>query len=192
MEPPNLHLVDDNGKQLNSNIVEAVNQIASAVFGSYSRCDAAEVSNALEDSARVAARRLEKTRFLPNLAGFVWKTARNKMMTSLRSRSREEPVDLDALDSRADVHSDPQRLELEIAVRQAVAHLSERERTILIMKSQNYSGKEIGRHLNMSQRNVDTIACRTRDKLLEMLGPVSRLRTVRKSALDRGAVLGRK
>lgn len=192
METPNLHLVDDNGEQLSGNIVDAVNQIARAVFGSYSTCDAAEVSNALEDSARVAARRLGKGRSLPNLTGFVWKTLRNKMMASLRSRSREERVEPEALDGRADIRSEPQRLELEIAVHQALALLSERERTILIMKSQNYSGREIGRHLNMSQRNVDTIACRTRDKVQAMLGPVARLRILQKVAPGRGAGFGRK
>ena len=43
------------------------------------------------------------------------------------------------------------------------------------MKSQGLSAKEIGRYLSMSAINVDTTACRAREKVCNILGHCPRV-----------------
>ena len=170
MKTPRLHLVDDNGDELSGRIADAVNKTAPVLFDRYRSCDPAEISNVLEESGRVAARAIENGRTLSTIRGFVFRTAMQGMFNRLRSRKRESSVPPETLARRDDKEVSKERIEAAIAVREALAQLSPRERTILWMKVDKFSAAEIGRRLNMSPASVNTTASRARDKVLKLLG----------------------
>jgi RNA polymerase sigma factor (sigma-70 family) len=170
MKTPNLHLVDDNGDELSGSIIDAVNNAAKALFGRYRSHDPAEVCDVLELSGKIAARAVREGKTLSSINGFVWRTAFQRMMHRIDSKKRERAVAPESLASRQDLRISKERIEGAIAVRQALAQLSPRERAILWMKSDRFSANEIGRRLNMSPASVNTTASRARDKVLKLLG----------------------
>jgi RNA polymerase sigma factor (sigma-70 family) len=174
MRTPNLYLVDDDGEQLSERVVNAANQIANAIFSRYRTTDPAEVSDAIEHSARVTARQLRKGRSL-KLPAFLWTIATNRIRARQEMRSREQGVGSDLLEDLAGGQGTASRLEMGVAVHEALERLPERERMILVMKSQGLSAKEIGRYLGMSAINVDTTACRAREKVCNILGHCPRI-----------------
>jgi RNA polymerase sigma factor (sigma-70 family) len=169
MATPNLHLVDDNGQQLGDNLVGVVSRVADSVFRRYWFCDPAEISDVLEESARVVDREMRNGRRLADVRGFFWRTAINRVIAKLRSRRREKRVGQRTIEGRADNRVTASTLENAIAMREAFAWLSEREQTVLLMKLQDYSAKEICRMLNVSSGNVDNTAWRAREKLHKVL-----------------------
>ena len=169
MVTPNLHLVDDNGQQLGDNLVGVVSRVADSVFRRYWFCDPAEISDVLEESARVVDREIRGGRHLADVRGFFWRTAVNRVIAKLRSRRREKRVGQRTIEGRADNRATASVLESAIAMREAFAWLSERERKVLLMKLQDCSAKEICRVLNMSSGTVDNTAWRAREKLHRVL-----------------------
>jgi RNA polymerase sigma factor (sigma-70 family) len=169
METPNLYLVDEHGEQLADHVIEAANHIANSIFHRYRSIDPAEIANAIEQSARMTARQLRKGRSL-KLRAFLWTITTNAIRARLELRSRERSVSADLLEDLAGSHGTAHQFEMQVAVREAMEHLPERERSILAMKSQGLSSKEIARHMGMSAINVDTIACRAREKVCDTLG----------------------
>ena len=97
----------------------------------------------LEESARVVDREMRNGRRLADVRGFFWRTAINRVIAKLRSRRREKRVGQRTIEGRADNRVTASTLENAIAMREAFAWLSEREQTVLLMKLQDYSAKEI-------------------------------------------------
>jgi RNA polymerase sigma factor (sigma-70 family) len=124
----------------------------------------------LELSGKIAARAVREGKILSSINGFVWRTALQRMMHRIDSKKRERAVAPEKLACRQDLRISKERIEVAIAVRQALAQLSPKERTILWMKSDRYSANEIGRCLSMSPTSVNTTASRARDKVLKLLG----------------------
>ena len=96
----------------------------------------------------------------PAQAALTWKVARNAVIDALRRI--EDSV---ALPENYDEREEDNTLVDEL--HEVISHLDEPDRTIVTMKLEGYSYKEISSQLGMTEKNVSVRLVRVKDKLRE-------------------------
>lgn len=94
----------------------------------------------------------------PQQAALTWKIARNAVIDTLR---RIE--DTEALPESFDQREEDRTLVDEM--HEVISHLEEPDRTIVTMKLEGYSYKEIAQQLEMTEKNVSVRLVRVKEKL---------------------------
>lgn len=91
-------------------------------------------------------------------AALTWKIARNAVIDALRHYE-----DTEALPEGHDEIDEDRTLLQELY--EAISHLGEPDRTIVRMQLEGYSYEEIGKKLDMTEKNVSVRLVRTKEKL---------------------------
>lgn len=115
----------------------------------------------------------------PRRAAWVWRTARNAVVDTLRSTKMAEPLpdNLDELELR--MKGNVQEMEsvqtyqsqdLINELYEQISHLEEPDQTIVRMQLQGYSYEEIGEAVEMTEKNVSVRLVRIKDKLRKAMG----------------------
>ncbi len=108
----------------------------------------------------------------PRRAAWVWKTARNAVVDTLRRIKETEPLpdNMDELEgcvsaNEMDSVQAYHKQDLINELYEQIGHLDEPDKTIVMMQLQGYSYEEIGEALGMTEKNVSVRLVRTKDKL---------------------------
>ena len=119
-----------------------------------------EVDDLIQDSSIAIWRVHEKILPLPQVqqAALVWKIARNAIIDTLR-RTNETDVLPEGYDEEA------QDLTLVNELHEQIDQLEEPDRTIVRMQLEGYSYEEIGKALNITEKNVSVKLVRIKEKL---------------------------
>lgn len=96
----------------------------------------------------------------PSQAALTWKIARNAVIDALR-RIEDSVALPESYDEREEDNT------LVDELHEVISHLDEPDRTIVTMKLEGYSYKEIGDQLGMTEKNVSVRLVRVKDKLRE-------------------------
>lgn len=96
----------------------------------------------------------------PAQAALTWKVARNAVIDALR-RIEDSVALPESYDEREDDNT------LVDELHEVISHLDEPDRTIVTMKLEGYSYKEISGQLGMTEKNVSVRLVRVKDKLRE-------------------------
>lgn len=91
-------------------------------------------------------------------AALTWKIARNAVVDTLRRIEDSEALP-ESYDQREEDHSLVEELH------EVIAQLEEPDRTIVRMKLEGYSYKEISQHVELSEKNVSVRLVRVKEKL---------------------------
>ncbi|MBR3725966.1 MAG: sigma-70 family RNA polymerase sigma factor [Bacteroidales bacterium] len=91
-------------------------------------------------------------------AALTWKIARNAVVDTLRRIEDNEALP-ESYDQREEDHSLVEELH------EVIAQLEEPDRTIVRMKLEGYSYKEISQHVELSEKNVSVRLVRVKEKL---------------------------
>lgn len=91
-------------------------------------------------------------------AALTWKIARNAVVDTLRRIEDNEALP-ESYDQRGEDHSLVEELH------EVIAQLEEPDRTIVRMKLEGYSYKEISQHVELSEKNVSVRLVRVKEKL---------------------------
>ena len=91
-------------------------------------------------------------------AALTWKVARNAVIDALRHYE-----DTEALPEGHDEHDEDRSLMHEL--HEAIDRLDEPDRSIVRMQLEGYSYEEIGKHLEMTEKNVSVRLVRAKEKL---------------------------
>ena len=119
-----------------------------------------EVDDLLQEAAIALWRAREKVLPLPSVqqAALVWKIARNAVIDNLR----RTPL-TDSLPDDYDTVEDDKTFINEL--HEQIALLDEPDRTIVRMQLEGYNYEEIGKAVNMTEKNVSVRLVRIKDKL---------------------------
>ena len=119
-----------------------------------------EVDDLLQEAAIALWRAREKVLPLPSVqqAALVWKIARNAVIDNLR----RTPL-TDSLPDDYDTVEDDKIFINEL--HEQIALLDEPDRTIVRMQLEGYNYEEIGKAVNMTEKNVSVRLVRIKDKL---------------------------
>ena len=96
----------------------------------------------------------------PAQAALTWKVARNAVIDALR-RIEDSVALPESYDEREEDNT------LVDELHEVISHLDEPDRTIVTMKLEGYSYKEISSQLGMTEKNVSVRLVRVKDKLRE-------------------------
>ena len=96
----------------------------------------------------------------PAQAALTWKVARNAVIDALR-RIEDSVALPESYDEREEDNT------LVDELHEVISHLDEPDRTIVTMKLEGYSYKEISGQLGMTEKNVSVRLVRVKDKLRE-------------------------
>ena len=96
----------------------------------------------------------------PAQAALTWKVARNAVIDTLR-RIEDSVALPESYDEREEDNT------LVDELHEVISHLDEPDRTIVTMKLEGYSYKEISGQLGMTEKNVSVRLVRVKDKLRE-------------------------
>ena len=113
----------------------------------------------------------------PQPRAWLFTVATNLVREQGRTRARRlhllDRAPADALhgEGACDPHAELQRAERRRAVTRALAALSERDRTALLMREEGFSHEEIARAVQTTTKSVGTIVARALRKLAAELGP---------------------
>ena len=91
-------------------------------------------------------------------AALVWKIARNAAIDNVRSLHTSEPLS----ESYDTVDEDRTLLQ---ELHEQIAQLTEPDKSIVTMQLEGYSYEEIGKKLNISEKNVSVRLVRAREKI---------------------------
>jgi DNA-directed RNA polymerase specialized sigma24 family protein len=163
------HLVDPDGKDLAPNIQSAVHRVAQRLTRLLSGIsDEAVVSTLVEDSARRVAREEQKHGPVLELVPYLHRAVLNAIRSEQRRRAREVQMSVALPDGPAE-STDSDRIQKAILVRELLERIHPQAAAIALLKSEGYKSREIADKLGLTVRNVDTIYCRTRQDLRELL-----------------------
>ena len=96
----------------------------------------------------------------PAQAALTWKVARNAVIDALR-RIEDSVALPESYDEREEDNT------LVDELHEVISHLDEPDRTIMTMKLEGYSYKEISSQLGLTEKNVSVRLVRVKDKLRE-------------------------
>ncbi|WP_291984262.1 sigma-70 family RNA polymerase sigma factor [Luteitalea sp.] len=174
---PDLHtlgLIDSNGQPFDGRIARVLQKIAPRLRREFPALeDDVVVTEVLEEAGRRIVRQETKAGPLEKLHGFAWVTIRNVAKSRLKT-GREQ---ITRLEARGDVFTlplaaqegSPEQIERVLLLKEALASLSEDERQICLFKTLGYSTDEIARQQQRTPGAVDTMFCRAKQKLRDML-----------------------
>ena len=113
----------------------------------------------------------------PRARSWLFAVATNVVREQGRTRARRlallgrAPADALVGDGARDPGAELERAERRRAVSRALAALSERDRTALLMREEGFSHEEIARAVDTTTKSVGTIIARALRKLADELGP---------------------
>lgn len=174
---PDLHtlgLIDSNGQPFDGRITRVLQKIAPRLRREFPALeDDVVVTEVLEEAGRRIVRQETKAGPLEKLHGFAWVTIRNVAKSRLKT-GREQ---ITRLEARGDVFTlplvaqdgSPEQIERDLLLKEALASLSEDERQICLFKTLGYSTEEIAGQQQRTPGAVDTMFCRAKQKLRDML-----------------------
>jgi RNA polymerase sigma factor (sigma-70 family) len=180
MELP-LYLVDEMGKPLSRRYHAVAAQLHGTFIRTFPRpADPAEISNAVEETARRVARYERDHGEVAMLAPYFARVFSNVVKSRIRGgrygyREDVRPnSELEKLLNR-DCDDAASRLETVLFARQMLKSLDDRKRQLIMLSAQGFDSKEIADLFGMSRNNVDTTLHRAR-------------RILRRRLVKRGAV----
>ena len=94
-----------------------------------------------------------------------------KKQSSIRELADASPQAL-SFDPQQDPHEQLERAERRQIVRRMLARLSEKERTVLLMREEGFLHREIAETIGTTTKSVGTMIARALQKLASELGPV--------------------
>lgn len=174
---PDLHtlgLINSDGQPFDGRITRVLQKIAPRLRREFPALeDDVVVTEVLEEAGRRIVRQETKAGPVEKLHGFAWVTIRNVAKSRLKT-GREQ---ITRLEARGDVFTlplvaqegSPEQIERDLLLKEALASLSEEERQICMWKQLGFSTEEIAREQQRSPGAVDTMFCRAKQKLRDML-----------------------
>ena len=176
MASSNLHLVDDEGRPLDRRVEEAVKLHDRSIrrkFGKY--CDPAAFSTAVEAKAARIAKliRDEPGAADPDSLGAItWRYLFNVGISFARKHKAEQRAEAEFARFLTEIHTRATPSEAIIAREDGLkilSHLSERDRLMCHLESQDLSVSEIAAHLRISEAAVRQALSRREKKIAELM-----------------------
>jgi RNA polymerase sigma factor (sigma-70 family) len=165
------YLVDHDGRPLSARYETAVAQLDEGFVRRFPRLsDPADISNAVEETARRVASYEAKYGQVNNLCAFMVRAYSNLVNSIIRAGyyARCE-ASMSARELEVLACDAPQRekhkVEDAVLVRQTLDMLDERKRQLVILTAEGFSAREISARLGISERNVNTSLHRARAKV---------------------------
>jgi len=174
--PFTLYLVDEAGTPLDRRYHAVAAQLHRTFIRTFPRlADPAEISNAVEETARRIARYERDHGEIARLAPYFARVFSNVVRSRIR-RGRygyREDVrtdsELEILLNR-DCDEAASRLETALLAKQVLKSLDDRKRQLIMLNAQGFDSKEIAALLGISRNNVDTTLHRARRILRRRVG----------------------
>ena len=169
-----LGLINSDGTPLDARIAQVLRGLLARLRREFPALeDDVVVTEVLEEAGRRIVRQETKAGPVEHLHGFAWVTVRNVARARVKI-GREQVAHMEA---RGDVfvlplvaqEGSPEQIERDLLLKQALERLSEEERQVFLFKQLGYSSEEIARTQQRSPGAVDTMFCRTKQKLRDML-----------------------
>jgi DNA-directed RNA polymerase specialized sigma24 family protein len=169
-----LGLIDGEGQPFDGRITKVLREIAPRLRRKYPALeDEVAVTEVLEEAGRRIVQQEAKKGPLERLYGFAWVTIQNVARTrlaTLRSRGAQAEMRGEAfVVPLVAQEGSPEQIERDLLLKEALASLSDDERQICLFKTLGYSTEEIARQQQRTPGAVDTMFCRAKQKLRDML-----------------------
>jgi RNA polymerase sigma factor (sigma-70 family) len=165
------YLVDDHGKPLGVRYQMAVAHLHRTFVNKFPKFgDPADISNAVEETARRVARYEIRYGEVKNLHAFIMCAYSNVLKSMIRAgyygphEASTSDRDLEALASRTP-YREKHKIENAILARQVLQILDEKKRRLVILTAEGFTAKEISERLGISEPNVNTCLHRARAKI---------------------------
>jgi RNA polymerase sigma factor (sigma-70 family) len=165
------YLVDDNGKPLGVRYQMAVASLHRAFVKKFPRLsDPADISNAVEETARRVARYENRYGEVKNLHAFIFCAYSNVVKSIIRAgyygphEALTSDRELEVL-AASKPYRGEHKIEKAVLARQTLAVLDEKNRQLVIMSAQGFTAREISARLGISEQNVNTCLHRARAKV---------------------------
>lgn len=156
------HLVDEDGNPLDERVIAVALKLERKILRTFgSSCDPAVLSDEVEEAARATARKKHQVR---DFRSFFWKSVVNRLLNVVRVGSKEELVQPSGLEELVGRTGSEQIIAYVLA-REVLRTMSDVDREVMKLRSQDFTAAEIGRLLGMSPEAVWTRIYRVRQSL---------------------------
>ena len=175
MASSNLHLVDDEGRPLDPRVEEAITRHEKGIRQRFAKyCDAAAFSTAIEaKGSRIAkSLRAECVADLDSVGAITWRSLFNLGISFVRKRKAEQRAEAEFARILTEIHNSASHSEAVIAREDGLkilSQLSERDRLMCHLESQDLSVAQIAAHLNISEAAVRQARSRRKKKIAELM-----------------------
>jgi RNA polymerase sigma factor (sigma-70 family) len=165
------YLIDHNGKPLDARYQAAVAHLHKTFIRRFPKLsDPADLSNAVEETARRVAVYEMRHGEVKNLNSFMARAYSNVVSSMIRAGyygRYESPMadhDLEVLAASKSYRGE-HKIEEAVLARQTLAVLDERNRQLVVMSAEGFTAREISARLGISEQNVNTCLHRARAKV---------------------------
>lgn len=173
-----LGLLDSNGNPLDDRIERVVIGLLPKLRRRFPMLqDEVALTEVLEEAGRRIASREQRGGPIERIHGYAWVTVRSIAASYLRRPSTkliQHTVDGAASDvllaHASSDYGSAEQIERTILLKEALATLSDEERMVCVWKQAGFSSQEIARFQGRTVAAVDTLFCRAKQKVREVLG----------------------
>jgi hypothetical protein len=176
MASSNLHLVDDEGRPLDPRVEEAITRHEKGVRRKFAKyCDPAAFSNAIEAKGSRIAKSLRDGRAAVDsdiVGAITWRSLFNLGISFVRKRKAEQRAEAEFARILTEIHKSASHSEAIIAREDGLkilSQLSERDRLMCHLESQDLSVPQIAAYLKISEAAVRQARSRRKKKVAELI-----------------------